>query len=46
MPTFTENDIHELRLEGTLTINGVDNDYSIPLRSWEIRKGEFVEISE
>lgn len=46
MPRFVENDIHELFLEGTLTINGVSNEYSIPLRSWEIRQGEFVPLTE
>ena len=46
MPRFTENDVHELRLEGTLTINGAEHNYSILLRSWEIRQGEFVSLME
>ena len=46
MPRFTENDVHELRLEGTLTINGAEHNYSILLRSWEIRQGQFASLME
>lgn len=38
-------DTHDLRLEGTLTIDGVENKFSIPLVGWVIKDGEFVQIT-
>ena len=46
MIDFVENDIHELRLEGTLTIEGTENEFSLPLRRWQIRQAEFVDMME
>ena len=46
MPRFVENDIHDLYLEGTLIINGTEHSFSVLLRSWQIRQGEFVSLAE
>lgn len=40
-----DGDTHDLRLEGTLTIDGVENKFSMPLVGWIIKDGEFVQIT-
>lgn len=39
-----DGDTHDLRLQGTLTIDGVENQFSMPLVGWIIKDGEFVQI--
>lgn len=45
MLSVEENHTHDLRLEGTLTIDGVDNDFSFPLICWIVRNGDLVKLS-
>jgi hypothetical protein len=42
MPRFWEEDRHEIKLEGRLTINGSGSDFSLPLASWVIENQTMV----
>lgn len=45
MHSLEDGHTHDLRLEGTLTIDGVENEFSLPLIGWVVRDGQFVEIT-
>ena len=39
-----EHDVHTLYLAGTLTVNGVPTEFSVPLREWVVRDEQFFSI--
>lgn len=45
MQQFEEHDVHTLYLTGTLTVNGVPTEFSVPLREWVVRDGQFFTVS-
>ena len=46
MQYFEEHDVHSLYLKGTLTADGVPMEFSVPLRSWVVRDGNFLQVSD
>ena len=46
MQYFEEHDVHTLYLKGTLTVNGVPMEFSVPLREWVVRDGQFFTVND
>ncbi len=42
LPCLLDGDRHELRMEGTLTVNGVATDFSLPMAEWLVESGTMV----
>ena len=42
LPGLLDGDRHELRMEGTLTVNGVATDFSLPMAEWVIENQTMV----
>lgn len=42
LPGLLDGDRHELRMEGTLTVNGVATDFSLPMAEWLVESGTMV----
>ncbi len=42
LPCLLDGDRHELRLEGTLTVNGVATEFSVPMAKWLVESGKMV----
>lgn len=45
MQYFEEHDMHSLYLKGTLTVDGVPMEFSVPLQEWVVRDGQFYTVA-